>query len=80
MKTIHKYYHICPDTYQSRDLSDDISVVTALGCAILNIFWVTQDKTSYGYNHESEVEFLIREGIFTQVIKCSIVCSMGLLN
>ena len=36
MKTIHKYYHIGPDTYQSRDLSDDISVVTALGCAILN--------------------------------------------
>lgn len=32
------YYHTGPDTYQSRDLSDDISVITVLGCGISNIF------------------------------------------
>lgn len=44
MRTMHKYYHTGPDTYQSRDFSDDISVITVLGCAILNIFWVIQDR------------------------------------
>jgi len=44
MRSMHIYYHTGPDTYQSRDLSDDISVITVLGCAISNIFWVTQDR------------------------------------
>lgn len=39
---MHKYYHTCPDTYPSRDLSDDISVITLLRCAILNILLVIQ--------------------------------------
>jgi hypothetical protein len=67
MKTMHIYYHTGPDTYQPRNLSDDISVITVLGYATLNILWVTQDRDQVGYNHESELEFLIREGIFTQV-------------
>jgi len=61
MKIMHIYYHTGPDTYQPRNLSDDISVITVLGCAILNILWVTQDRDQVGYKHESEVEFLIRE-------------------
>jgi hypothetical protein len=44
MTTMHKHYHSGPDTYQSRDFSDDISVITVLGCAILNILWVIQDR------------------------------------
>jgi len=41
---MHIYYHTGTDTYQSRDLSDDISVIALLGCEILNILWVTQDS------------------------------------